>query len=457
MRIDVSDKFLNARFSINCPSIEVKKSKTAKSSKGNGKIIRSSDGTLKVQFNAVSESQTIKDCFQKFSVPENETRGKLLSEEDYYSLSAVDEDGRNWQTEKALIQSTKVSKKTRLSISISEISCTSESCIAHKEESMLIKLENVVKLPFLWDMKSKTSAPPIHTFEVGDKLILFQRNQTLFLSKEVGLKLREAFQFLLAQHIEWSCYRLTSTNKTEVMLHSHSVKRVFTVGTPPICLDSIYAGKEKEVFPDAATPMCSERQLWRLYESYFNYLSSSSEYGIHPMSGWVNRVIESTQQNLEARMLTISVAVESIIDLKEFDFLTSDNSQRASQRDSLIQDVERLEEWMSEQNLDDSFRKRLKGFLGSLSRKSIRPIDKLYKLVDIEVLDKDHVESWKNLRNASAHGYVVSPGNVESHYQKYQNVAVLFFQLIFFLIEYQGVYSDYSEIRYPLRYFEKTV
>ena len=159
--------------------------------------------------------------------------------------------------------------------------------------------------------------------------------------------------------------------------------------------------------------------------------------------------MEAKQQNLESEMLTASVAIESIIGFKKFEELFDDDNSTDNFKDSL----ELVQSFVKEAALDDSFKQRIEVFLERII--STSPTDKLRRLVDLDVIEQPLFKAWKKVRNSAAHGYYVKPGKFKKYANQCDKTGVLFTKLVFFLIDYKGYFTDYSEIGWPLCQFGK--
>lgn len=306
----------------------------------------------------------------------------------------------------------------------------------------------------------------------------------------------EALQFVLGQYVSWFYLERHLENQVDIWIRPSSRQLNHNKINPPIRLNRILWNIDKpHDSQDTNVVICHESHFWFLYEQYFAYVfNSSTSDAVHEFSGWMIRLIEVGPHSLEAQILTAVVAVESITKklFKQKEASSADNLKKqtdiveayheeeetsfsnllksirtivtslfkhkeASSADELRIQADTVESWLKEKENDfsDSFMKRCKGFLGSIRKNETRAIDNLYKLRDENLLDEELVKSWKKLRNSAAHGSFIKSNKRSDYIQHYENVHVLFFQLIFLAIGYEGPFSNYSKDNWPTENFDK--
>ena len=86
--------------------------------------------------------------------------------------------------------------------------------------------------------------------------------------------------------------------------------------------------------------------------------------------------------------------------------------------------------------------------------KNARAKDILFKLRDNGIIDKQLIKVYGNLRNKAAHGVNDTGADLQNYSNEISAVLVLFNQLVFLLIGYNGEYTDYGTYNYPTRTFE---
>ena len=96
---------------------------------------------------------------------------------------------------------------------------------------------------------------------------------------------------------------------------------------------------------------------------------------------------------------------------------------------------------------------RITGMIGNLSQK--RPKDVLYKLSETGHIAETYIKSWGDLRNKHVHATIKDLEKPNSEYwQKFldsiHQSEVILRQLAFYLIKYEGPFTDYGAVGFPL-------
>jgi hypothetical protein len=141
-----------------------------------------------------------------------------------------------------------------------------------------------------------------------------------------------------------------------------------------------------------------------------HHILTYSKKEFHPISGWIRRIIEARTTTLEAEMLTLSVTVESLLQLEPLQEISL-----ASKHSSIESQILLVQGEIKKLNLEESSINRLEGCLKSI--KSVSATDRLRKLRDKCLIDKSLVKSWQEIRNRSAHGYVVERDKFEKYFK----------------------------------------
>jgi hypothetical protein len=94
---------------------------------------------------------------------------------------------------------------------------------------------------------------------------------------------------------------------------------------------------------------------------------------------------------------------------------------------------------------------RVGGMVGNLS--SVSTQDRLHALAERGAIDKEDIQLWKELRHPAAHADSREGRDLQKFVDKCQAVTTLLYQLIFKVIGYEGVYTDYSTYHYPPRMY----
>ena len=149
--------------------------------------------------------------------------------------------------------------------------------------------------------------------------------------------------------------------------------------------------------------------------------------------------------------MVISIAVESVVkeNFSNIKFEINE-SNKLNDHDQ----ISKVREWLADSGLKASFKERLEGSLGAM-KKGIRAIDYLKCLEKKGIIRTELVKAWKKIRDKSAHGRTIKPNEVQEFWSLCNKVIVLFNQLVFLTIGYTGRYTDYGEVGWNIKVFDK--
>ncbi len=147
---------------------------------------------------------------------------------------------------------------------------------------------------------------------------------------------------------------------------------------------------------------------------------------------------EATGASVDAWAAGISIAVEAVTSLVSVD-------EKKDERLALYQ--ERALKWLAEQDDLAPIAERARGQIGGMSRQS--PKDKLYALADTGHVEKTYVKTWSDLRNRHVHPTLKDlkkpdPVDYQELLDQIHQVETLLRQLTFYLIGYEGPFTDYG-------------
>jgi hypothetical protein len=188
--------------------------------------------------------------------------------------------------------------------------------------------------------------------------------------------------------------------------------------------------------------------FWELFHKYMLYVVSHESGRWCDLTSYVISIIRASEASLDAQALSLAIAVEGVLKLEPF-------SHFGNPSDLTLKELCKLHKLITSSDIDDNFKKRVKGLIGSI--KSSRPKDKLIDLVRLELLRDDLANTWSKLRNSQAHANIQSKENIDKLFCDCGKVRTLFNELVFLVIGYNGYYTDYSEIGYPIKMAEKSL
>lgn len=450
MKANELELISNNKFVLDCPKITLSPElpdTDKKSYTGSGSITQSETGEflLKLYCDGAILAQETLSRFLGTTV------GKIVDDSEYYCLSAVDLEGRSWEAKRILpnihsgtipgylvfgrlneisYSSNLPKTLTKSSVNIKyrgniDIPCNEgsmvETSISGEKRSRYVSL-NIAKF--------QTSGFEFEIEKEKDWLSFWAVSEPSPITDAVITRFTEALQFVLGRTLHWSIIELFQqhTQETRVRAALENEKESSRI-QPPISFRS----------HDNAN------SVWNLFGKYLDHVISYTERKWHPLFSLIHAVIESGKASLEAEALTLSVSIEGLL-RREFSALAAPDEAFKKQVDDARSLIEKSE-------LSDPIKKRMPGFLGNML--SPRAIDRLFILKDKGFIDKELIESWKNLRDSSAHADSFESVDLQNYLNRCNSVLVLFYHLVFLAIGYTGEYTDYSSYHYPMKHFNQ--
>jgi hypothetical protein len=142
----------------------------------------------------------------------------------------------------------------------------------------------------------------------------------------------------------------------------------------------------------------------------------------------------------------LTVAIEALIHR----LFKSDHDADAA----FIGEVEHALQVLDSAAFKDRARKRIRGSLTSAI--DVRTIDTLKRLVEQRFITIPDLKSWRELRNAAAHGEDLDgKPSLQPTLDQFHNCLQLFYKLVFVIIGYRGKYRDLSSHGWPTCLFEE--
>jgi hypothetical protein len=240
-----------------------------------------------------------------------------------------------------------------------------------------------------------------------------------------NLRIQEALQYITAKTAIWRARLESAGEELHLELASPWRKSPRTQFSPPISPSSIDF----------------HQYGWRLFGKYLAYMIASTE-GTYwnPVAYHLNNACEATAGSLDAWAVGVSVAVEAVASL-----ISVEGDKEKAERAALLQD--RMRKWFAEQSDLQDLADRVRGQIDAMSNKRAR--DTLHALAATGNVEEDYIKAWAYLRNRHVHPTIKDlkkPDQVD--YQKLidyiHRVEVLLRQLTFYLIGYEGPFTDYG-------------
>jgi hypothetical protein len=185
---------------------------------------------------------------------------------------------------------------------------------------------------------------------------------------------------------------------------------------------------------------------WGLFAKYLSFVCSRTA-GTQwdPLAYHLYNAAEASGNSVDAWAVGYSVCLEA---LASFIVIEDDGKQKA--RITAFQ--ARARAWLANEAEFTDLAGRLNSMTGNLSQE--RPHDKLYALARTGYVTEDYVKAWGKLRNKHVHPRPADLRRPDAGYMQemldlIHQVEVLIFQVVFYLIGYEGPHTDYGRKGFP--------
>jgi hypothetical protein len=433
-------EFRKGTLHIDCPMIEIFAADGTVHRAGPGYVRQIQSGGFEVKTFVPSPL----DLRQAFDFG-NLQPGVLISSVGFYSFRATGNDGRTWGGERLLRPQLggHVEQAGHTATVFCDEIATECECQGAKDSIALRSLDSVDfpkteyrKVVRTVGNEQRGEAISLNTakfsccglaFEITDddgELRIEAASDEPALHPFLESRITEAFMFAVGASMSWAVLMRWKNEKEYMRLRwpkSRSVRRA-------------------RLMPIAFQGIDPSGSVWMLFGLYLTYILGDAERFYHALSAQVLAVIKSSEGSVEANALSAVVAVESILGRFYREVALKSDEDRRSVDDL----IDYLKKWPG----DAAILKRAVGSVGQL--KHIRPDDRLRELVRQNKVSEENVEAWRSLRNAVAHGDWSGVQQLQKFIDKTGRVHVLFYQLIFNLIGYQGKHTDWGAHGWPL-------
>jgi len=439
------ENFRLGSFDVDCKNMMLSQCKAGgEVFNGKGYICQDKSGTLIFKIYVTNHNSDPFGSLSRLSVSEY---GKLLQDDCFYTLDAMDVNGTQWKAEGIL---------PALNWDATDTTVIAKGCI----QSMVARLDISCNDPYLCLHFFEEYKIPLHimseTEKLGNKRYVLDRAEfeaceskfsikqrdnsdgtiiEVTSSKEFpdsfDLRIQESLQYITAKPAFWRARVQSIEKELQLFLLSPQKKSEQTQLNPPI------------------NPVSEEFRIygWNLFAAYLNYVTTNTK-GTYwnPLAYHLYNACEATKTSLESSAVGISVAVEAISNL-------IDLAEDQHKKQEMIEFQNRVQAWLKEQsNLPESIMSRVTGTIAAMTQK--RPQDTLYELAGDNKIQEEYIRSWSKLRNKHVHPNlkdlkIPTPKDTQSLINEINKVQVMLRQLTFFLIGYEGRFTDYGEYGFP--------
>lgn len=429
--------FLLGITELDCPKVELKRRSRIDPVvpiEGSGSISLDNDGTFKLKV-YLSLLFDFKEIFE----PLNWDAGKLIPDDAYFDLIAHEISGDTWSAERILIDRSVGPNGSLILAKIPELKKHEESHAKYDKAIIYYYFNRHIRYPHNTAVSTqKLVGEDVRSRSTGIKLAKFETANIKFEIEEIQgntclmaimndrepteivvNRIFESFCFVTASSYSWSCLVIKAGGLVKTRIRALQIIQVESRILPPISFEVI----------DIAN------SWWKLFDCYLtSVLGNNSDY-IHPLSSAVFLVIESRRASLDIEALTLSTSIEAILKEQKGELFDAPAD--------LLEKIQFAQDLIKASNLDDDLKNRLEGTFGSM--KGLRATDILHNLKNNHLINSKLVKDYKEIRNRSAHGGKVSGIDPQDYIKKLHSVLVLFYNIVFLVIKYEGPYCDYGE------------
>ena len=398
---------------------------------GQGYIRQSTDGTLVFKIYVTQHNAKPSDLGFK--------SGELLNDDVFYNLDATGHDGTRWAATHILPAIHWDASDMSVLVNAKMESITAHLDRPQRRHHLRLHFFEEYELPLHlvsnvethrnrgWVRDRDEFEACDSKFEVrqldGDTIV--EATSESPFPSAFDVRIQETLQYITAKTAFWRVRLEGSCDELHLELGSPWRKTPRTQFSPPISPVSIEF----------------RHHGWRLFEKYLVYMvKSAKDTYWNPVAYHLNNACEATAGSLDAWAVGVSVAVEAVASL-----ISAEGNMEEAERVAVLQG--RMRKWFAEQSDLQDFADRVKGQIKAMSNKRVQ--DTLHALAATGNVEKDYIKAWSYLRNRHVHPTIKDlkkPDQVD--YQKLidhiHRVEVLLRQLTFYLIGYEGPFTDYG-------------
>lgn len=235
-------------------------------------------------------------------------------------------------------------------------------------------------------------------------------------------RLVETLQFITGERLRWSHYESGNKNLIEVTLRSKPPKLSATRLLPPIQYNLITNINETQ----------------KLFSLYLQHTLKDASPDWHPISQNHYSILNGSDASISAEALTLGVEIEGLAKNQLSNYHPKPPSQ-----ESLALASEKIESL----EIDVEIKKRIAGFIGSMT--GIKGQNILRRMAEEKIITDEQFANWKKLRNPAAHCDPFDSSKFQIYIDACHANTVLFYHLVFHLIGYQGIYTNYARHGFP--------
>jgi hypothetical protein len=437
---ELLQQFQQDRFELDLHSVIVSNSYMQASYTGPGFLRRTDTGAISLKFFLTKlRTEVLSDLT---TLNYDVSPGEIFLQKNLFSCNATDLSGNQWSTDSIILtpQVSFITNSGTIQFTVNKFEC-SEAIQPQRATKLYLTFHNQTKsnwIVFLNTVQEIVLKAPEFSFSFEivtdvEGQISIVISSTSDFPPSFQQRFVESMEFTLGLNLDVVFAIQMDTKLRTVQLYSSSNRNTRLSSFPPLPNSTIRFRLD----------------CLKVLKSYLEYIYTQPTAGmLHPCSVHVAHARQASANSFDAWTVGVSVAAEGIARLLPS---TGSPVQKAIKE---IQKIVRM--WVKKKKFDESVQARVNGCLGSLSQ--VRPIDRMMELVKSGYLDENDVNAWKSLRNISVHTSDVREENLNAEnlqlsLNDLHRIYKLIHTMIFFLIGYEGQYTNYSKQGYPVERF----
>jgi hypothetical protein len=158
----------------------------------------------------------------------------------------------------------------------------------------------------------------------------------------------------------------------------------------------------------------------------------------------LRQVTGSANSYISTYALTLTTAIELLVKRYFTKYAKEISSDEVAETQGKIENLD----------INIPLKNRIIGLLESIVGQ-IRAKDILIELCNNDIICREEYKAWSKLRNATTHGDNMNK-SIQEFYDLCSYNLLLFYKLVFFIINYNGLFTDYSEYGHPIHDLKKS-
>jgi hypothetical protein len=357
--------------------------------------------------------------------------GKLYSPSDYFDLTAEDTQKTVWRAEKLLPIIGWPTEKATPIVDIGLDKLSVEALDDESEHSVCLYFFEDADLPLMIDSIDFSKGVYNFSARKSNGSFTMEVRSSSALHEGFAGRVEEALRFLLAQSVSWRILMVSDGKRRKFHLASCVPRSTNTRLSPPI--------ERRKSFAYII-------DSWHMFFLYLKYVSDNSKPGYWSHCSYhLHNACESSANSLDTWSYGLSIAVEGLSALLPSKKDAEGKALLKAMANDVISYVDKNDRY-------SSLLERLKGTLNAMANEP--PPDRMYLLISTGHLNQELVAAWKKLRNKFVHPKEIDLKTLNSEklqelMNEIHSVTVLMYHMVFYIIQYNGIYTDYATFGFP--------